>query len=229
MARKTKNVKNEKTRVNEICKKLFLQSPDPVTELDYISEYTFLIAVVLSAQTTDIQVNKVTSALFAKYKTIDDILNLGLEKLRDEIRTIGLYKNKAKYIIELSKILKTQCGSQIPRDRAQLEKLPGVGRKTANVILNTLFDMNTIAVDTHVLRVGNRLGLSCGKTPLKVEQELEEIIPQKYKKHISNMLVLHGRYVCKAKKPTCNDCVINDLCNWNSRIIAASSVFQTNE
>jgi endonuclease-3 len=185
----------------------------PTTELGYVSGYTFLMAVVLSAQTTDVQVNKVTKKLFKKYQTIDDVLSLGLEELQHEIRSIGLYKNKARNIIALSKILKEQFNCRVPNSREELEKLPGVGRKTANVILNTLFDEPAIAVDTHVLRLSKRLGFSKHENPQKIERDLEQIIPAKYKRNISNLLVLHGRYTCKAKKPLCKCCVLNDLCD----------------
>jgi len=204
------------SRVEEICEKLENSIKNPRTELSYISEYTFLVAVILSAQTTDVQVNKVTTKLFEKYKTIDDILNLGIEGLKQEIRTIGLYQNKAKHIIELSKILKTKFNSAVPDSREDLESLPGVGRKTANVVLNTLFNRPTIAVDTHVLRLSKILGFSESSDPVKVEQDLEKIIPDNFKKNISNLLVLHGRYTCKAKKPNCKDCVLASLCARNS-------------
>jgi endonuclease-3 len=206
---------SEPERVLAICQKLSERFPLAGTELKYISEYTFLVAVVLSAQTTDMQVNKVTAKLFSKYKTPDDILTLGLENLQNEIKSIGLYRNKAKFIMEFTRILQKEYGGKIPQDRAQLEKLPGVGRKTANVVLNTLFGQSVIAVDTHVLRVSKRLGLSGSDTnPLTTETDLEKIIPAKYKRSIGNMLVLHGRYICKAKKPDCCNCVLQDLCHW---------------
>jgi endonuclease-3 len=153
------------------------------------------------------------SKLFQKYKTVDDIIALGIEGLQEHIKSIGLYRNKSKNIVALSKILKEKYDNKIPDSREKLEILPGVGRKSANVILNTLFNQNTIAVDTHVLRVTNRLNLSNSNNPLKVESDLESIIPSKYKKNISNLLVLHGRYVCKAKRPLCENCVINKLCH----------------
>jgi endonuclease-3 len=200
------------SRVEEICKRLKSSIDEPTTELAYFSDYTFLIAVVLSAQTTDVQVNKATSKLFKKYRTVDDILNLGLERLTQKIRSIGLYKNKAKYIITLSRMLKEKFGSKVPNSREDLESLPGIGRKSANVILNILFDEPTIAVDTHVLRLSKRLELSQNDDPFKVEIDLEKIIPSAYKKNISNLLILHGRYVCKAKNPNCSDCILKDLC-----------------
>ncbi len=200
-------------RISEICRRLLDSCPNPKTELSYISHYTFLIAVVLSAQSTDVQVNKVTTELFKKYRTIDDILKLGLEGLRENIKSIGLYKNKAKNIIALSEILKEKYNGVVPSNREDLEKLPGVGRKTANVVLNSLFGEGVIAVDTHVFRVSRRLGLSDGSNPHKVEEDLEKIVPGEYKGCIGNLLVLHGRYICKAKKPDCEKCVLNDLCN----------------
>jgi endonuclease-3 len=205
------------SRISEICRRLSASVDNPKTELSYLSDYTFLVAVVLSAQTTDVQVNKVTSALFKKYKTADDILNLGLERLASEIRSIGLYKSKAKYIIEFSKILKEKYDSKVPNSREDLESLPGIGRKSANVVLNTLFNKPTIAVDTHVIRLSKRLKLSENSDPRKIEDDLEKNIPDVYKKNISNLLILHGRYVCKAKKPDCNRCVISDLCDFREK------------
>jgi endonuclease-3 len=205
------------SRIEEICRRLKESVGEPRTELEYVSDYMFLVAVILSAQTTDVQVNKVTSQLFSKCKTIDDILNIGLEQLTREIRSIGFYRNKARHIMDASKILKTKFNSKVPDSREDLESLPGVGRKTANVVMNTLFNKPTIAVDTHVLRVSGRLGLSEGDDPLKVEMDLEEIIPDAHKVNISNLLVLHGRYVCRAKKPDCSVCVLADLCNQNNR------------
>lgn len=196
----------------EICKRLSEHIPNPKSELQHSSAYTFLIAVVMSAQTTDVQVNKVTKDLFKQYPTIDDIIKLGQEGLQEKIKSIGFYKNKSKHIIELSKILKEKYGGKVPNNRKDLESLPGVGRKTANVILNALFDQPTIAVDTHVLRLSKRLGFSESSDPIKVEADLEKIIPDKYKNHISNFLVLHGRYTCKAQKPQCNNCILKDIC-----------------
>ncbi|MDR3155852.1 MAG: endonuclease III [Holosporaceae bacterium] len=202
-------------RVETVCRRLMRQFPNAKTELEYMSEYAFLVAVVLSAQTTDVQVNRVTSELFRKCKTPDDIMALGLEKLQNEIKSIGLYRNKAKFIMRLTQALQEEYGGKIPQNRSQLESLPGVGRKTANVVLNTLFGQDVIAVDTHVLRVSKRLDLSRSTNPLVVEMDLERIIPKKYKRLIGNMLVLHGRYVCKAKRPDCANCVLRELCNWN--------------
>lgn len=196
----------------EICKRLSEHIPNPKSELIHGSDYAFLVAVVMSAQTTDVQVNKVTQTLFKECPTIDDILRLGQEKLQEKIKSIGFYKNKAKHIIELSKILKEKYYGKVPNDREALESLPGVGRKTANVILNTLFEQDTIAVDTHVLRLSKRLGFSQSNDPLKVEEDLERIIPDKYKNNISNLLVLFGRYTCKAQRPQCEKCILRDIC-----------------
>lgn len=209
---------NKEEIAAEICKRLSELMPAPKSELHYSSKYTFLVAVVMSAQTTDTQVNKVTKDLFKEYPTIDNILRLGREKLQEKIKSIGFYKNKAKHIIELSKILKEKYGGEVPNSRDALESLPGVGRKTANVVLNALFGENTIAVDTHVLRLSKRLGLSNSDNPLKVEMDLEKVIPEKYKRDISNLLILHGRYACKAQKPQCEKCPLQDICRWKRKI-----------
>lgn len=201
-----------KNEIEQICEIFEKHMPSPKSELESFSDFSFLIAVVMSAQTTDVQVNKVTSKLFQKYKTIDDFLNIGEEKLAQEISSIGLYKNKAKNIIGLLRILKEKYNGQVPQSREELEQLPGVGRKTANVVMNELFGKPTIAVDTHVLRLSNLLGISKSNNPRVVENDLEKIVPEKYKKYISNYLVLHGRYVCKARKPNCDNCIIKNLC-----------------
>ncbi|MDR3180115.1 MAG: endonuclease III [Holosporaceae bacterium] len=205
-------------RIEEICQRLSRSFPDAKTELNYVSDYMFLVSVVLSAQSTDVQVNKVTAKLFQKCRTVDDMLALGLNNLLEEIKSIGLYRRKAENIMALSHILKEKYDGFVPRNREDLEKLPGVGRKTANVIRNILFDEPAIAVDTHVLRLSGRLGLSGEKNPLKVEMDLEKIIPDAHKKNISNMLVLHGRYVCKAQKPDCSHCNLRDLCEWKEAL-----------
>ena len=202
-------------RINTICSRLSTAINDPKSELKYISEYTFLIAVMLSAQSTDVQVNKVTNKLFKKYTSIDDFLSLEYKELEQEISSIGLFRTKAKNIMAMSQILKDTYNSTVPSTREALESLPGVGRKTANVVLNTLFNQETIAVDTHVLRLSKRLELSIHNDPLKVENDLEAIIPEKYKKNISNLLVLYGRYVCKAKKINCEKCSLKDVCNFH--------------
>jgi len=186
--------------------------PAPESELDYRNPYTLLVAVVLSAQATDAGVNKATQKLFAEADTPKAMLALGEERVRDIIKTIGLYRNKAKNVIALSQKLIEDFGGEVPRDRAALESLPGVGRKTANVMLNVAFGEPTIAVDTHIFRVSNRTGLAPGKTPLEVEQVLEAVVPADYALHAHHWLILHGRYVCKARKPLCGDCAIRDLC-----------------
>ncbi|MBO7454221.1 MAG: endonuclease III [Alphaproteobacteria bacterium] len=202
----------QKNNIEEICRILSETIKFPKSELKSFSDYSFLMAVVMSAQTTDVQVNKVTDKLFKKYKTIDDFLNLGEKNLAKEISSIGLYRNKAKNIIGLLKILKEKYNGRVPNSREALESLPGVGRKSANVVLNELFDQPTIAVDTHVLRLTNVMGISTSNNPLQVEKDLERAIPEKYKRNISNYLVLHGRYVCKARKPDCDHCQISEIC-----------------
>lgn len=200
------------SNIGEICRILSETIISPKSELKSFSDYSFLMAVVMSAQTTDVQVNKVTKKLFKKYKTIDDFLNLGEENLAKEISSIGLYRNKSKNIIGLLRILKEKYNGHVPNSREALESLPGVGRKSANVVLNELFDQPTIAVDTHVLRLTNIMGISTSNNPVQVEKDLERVIPEKYKKNISNYLVLHGRYVCKARRPDCEHCQISDVC-----------------
>lgn len=201
-----------KHSIEEICRIFSETIVSPKSELKSFSDYSFLMAVVMSAQTTDVQVNKVTDRLFKKYKTIDDFLKLGEENLAKEISSIGLYRNKSKNIIGLLKILKEKYNGRVPNSREALESLPGVGRKSANVVLNELFDQPTIAVDTHVLRLTNIMGISTSNNPIQVEKDLEKVIPDKYKKNISNYLVLHGRYVCKARKPDCEHCQISKVC-----------------
>lgn len=202
----------ETERITEICEILSQEIQDPHTELDYVSEYTFLISVVMSAQTTDVQVNKVTAVLFKKYNSIDQILSLGVDGLAEAIKSIGFFRIKARHIIELSRILKNKFNGKVPKTREELMTLPGVGRKTANVVLNTLFHKSTIATDTHVLRLSKRLGLSESKDPWKVEQDLLHKIPKKFHINISNLLVLYGRRVCSAKKPKCDTCRLRKLC-----------------
>ena len=191
--------------------------PEPKGELDYISPYTLLVAVALSAQATDVSVNKATGPLFKVADTPEKMLALGEARLKDYIKTIGLYNSKAKNVIALSRILLEEHGGQVPQDRAQLEKLPGVGRKTANVVLNIAFGEPTMAVDTHIFRVCNRTGLAPGKTPLAVELKLEEVVPEARKLHAHHWLILHGRYVCKARKPDCPACVVHDLCAFKGK------------
>ena len=191
--------------------------PEPKGELEYRNPYTLLVAVVLSAQSTDVGVNKATRGLFAEAGTPQEMLELGSEGVKRHIRTLGLYNSKAKNLIELSRILVEQHGGEVPRDRAQLEKLPGVGRKTANVVLNTAFGEPTIAVDTHIFRVANRTGLAPGKTPRAVEDKLVKVVPKERQRHAHHWLILHGRYVCKARKPDCPACVVRDLCAYKAK------------
>jgi endonuclease-3 len=203
-----------KAEIEEAFARLCKANPEPRGELEHINPYTLLVAVVLSAQATDAGVNKATRALFAQVDTPEKMVALGEAKLRDHIRTIGLFNTKAKNVIGLSHMLVAQHGGEVPREREALEALPGVGRKTANVVLNSAFGEGTIAVDTHVFRVGNRTGLAPGKNPLEVETKLNERVPAKYKLHAHHWLILHGRYICKAQRPLCEKCPINDLCRW---------------
>jgi endonuclease-3 len=194
-------------------------NPEPKGELEHLNPYTLLVAVVLSAQATDAGVNKATRALFAVADTPQKMLALGEDKVRDYIKTIGLYRNKAKNVIALSEKLIAEFGGEVPRTRAELESLPGAGRKTANVVLNMAFGEHTMAVDTHVFRVGNRTGLAPGKTPLEVELGLERVIPPEFMLHAHHWLILHGRYTCLARGPRCEVCLINDLCRWPEKTI----------
>jgi endonuclease III len=203
--------------VAEFFSRLAANDPDPRSELQYINPYTLLVAVVLSAQATDKGVNKATAPLFAQVDTPEKMVALGEERLRDAIKTIGLYRTKAKNVIALSKALIENHGSEVPRDREQLQALPGVGRKTANVVLNVAFGEPTIAVDTHIFRVGNRTGIAPGKTPREVEDALEAIVPNEYKLHAHHWLILHGRYICVARKPRCPDCIVADLCRYKDK------------
>jgi endonuclease III len=200
--------------VEEAFRRLAAAIPEPRGELEHINPYTLLVAVVLSAQSTDAGVNKATKPLFAVVDTPQKMVALGEAKLRDYIKTIGLYNTKAKNVIALSQKLIDEHNAEVPAARAVLETLPGVGRKTANVVLNMAFGEETFAVDTHVFRVGNRTGMAPGKTPLEVELKLEKIVPTPYRVHAHHWLILHGRYVCKAQRPLCETCVINDLCRW---------------
>src|SRR3990167_6016439 len=186
----------------------------PTTELVHHSHFELLIAVILSAQATDKSVNKATEKLFPIANTPEKIYHLGVAKLKEYIKTIGLYTTKAKNVIATCKLLMEKFHSRVPHDRADLESLPGVGRKTANVILNTCFGEPVIAVDTHIFRVANRTGLAKGKTPLEVERQLEKNIPDEFKRNAHHWLVLHGRYVCIARKPHCPQCIIRDLCEY---------------
>jgi len=194
-------------------------NPEPKGELEHLNPYTLLVAVALSAQATDVGVNKATRNLFPIADTPEKMVALGEERVREHIKTIGLYRNKAKNVIALSEKLIAEHGSEVPRTREALEELPGVGRKTANVVLNIAFGEPTIAVDTHLFRVGNRTGLAPGKTPLEVELGLDKIIPAEFKRHAHHWLILHGRYTCIARKPRCEVCIINDLCRWPEKTV----------
>ena len=199
--------------VFEILKKI---NPEPKSELNYSNPYTLLVAVALSAQTTDKSVNKATKSLFKIADTPEKMVALGEEKLISYIKSIGLYKNKAKHVIEMSKMLISDFGSKVPDNREDLEKLPGVGRKTANVVLNVIFNKPTMPVDTHLLRISPKIGLAEGKTPLEVEKSLLKRIPPQYLEHAHHWLILHGRYICTARNPKCEECPINHICAKNS-------------
>jgi endonuclease-3 len=194
-------------------------NPDPRGELEHLNPYTLVVAVALSAQATDAGVNKATRNLFPVADTPQKMLALGEDKVREYIKTIGLYRNKAKNVIALSQKLIDEFGGEVPRSREALQSLPGVGRKTANVVLNMAFGEPTMAVDTHVFRVGNRTGLAPGKDPLAVELALERVIPAEFMLHAHHWLILHGRYTCVARKPRCEVCLINDLCKWPEKTV----------
>lgn len=201
-----------RAQVFEFYRRLAEDDPNPRTELDYTNPYTLLVAVALSAQATDAGVNKATRALFPDVDTPQAMVALGEEGLKRHIRTIGLFNTKAKNVVALSRALIADHGGTVPDDRAALEKLPGVGRKTANVVLNTAFGQETFAVDTHIFRVGNRTGLARGKTPLAVETRLDKVTPQPFRLNAHHWLILHGRYTCKARRPECWRCIVADLC-----------------
>ncbi|MBD8891556.1 endonuclease III [Roseibium litorale] len=201
-----------RAETHEIFQRFHADNPEPKGELDYVNAFTLLVAVVLSAQATDVGVNRATKKLFQIADTPEKMVALGEDKVREEIRTIGLFKTKAKNVILLSEQLIRDHGGQVPDDREALEKLPGVGRKTANVVLNIYFGHPTIAVDTHLFRLGNRIGIAPGKTPLDVEKAMEKAVPLEFSLHAHHWLILHGRYICKARKPECRRCVIYDLC-----------------
>jgi len=209
-------------QIAEMFRRFEKADPAPEGELDYVNPYTLLVAVVLSAQATDSGVNRATGPLFKVADTPQKMVDLGETELTSYIRTIGLYRMKAKNVIGLSKILIEKHDGEVPRDRSALEALPGVGRKTANVVLNIAFGEPTIAVDTHLFRLGNRTGLAPGKTPLEVELKLENAVPPKYKRHAHHWLILHGRYVCKARKPECPRCLIADLCLFTPKTVSSS-------
>ncbi|WP_019021142.1 endonuclease III [Thioalkalivibrio sp. ALE23] len=201
----------------EIFERLRAANPEPTTELEYNSPFELLVAVILSAQATDVGVNKATRRLFPVANTPQAILDLGLDGLKECIRTIGLYNAKAENIMKACRMLVELHGGQVPRDRKALEALPGVGRKTANVVLNTAFGEPTIAVDTHIYRVANRTGLAPGKTVLEVEKKLLKFTPKEFLRDAHHWLILHGRYVCRARRPDCGQCVIHDLCEYKDK------------
>jgi endonuclease III len=208
-----------KAQIEEAFRRFQAANPEPKGELKHINPFTLLVAVVLSAQATDAGVNKATPALFALADTPEKMMALGEERVRDLIKTIGLFRTKANNVVELSRRLVAEHGGQVPRSREALVALPGVGRKTANVVLNMAFGEPTIAVDTHIFRVGNRTGLAPGKDPFEVEQKLEQAVPASYKLHAHHWLILHGRYTCVARKPLCEKCIIADLCQWPGKTV----------
>ena len=207
----------KKADVFEFFRRLAESNPAPETELEYVNPYTLLVAVALSAQATDVGVNKATRPLFAKVTTPQQMLDLGEEGLKQHIKTIGLFNTKAKNVIAAARILVDEFGGEVPRERDKLEKLPGVGRKTANVVLNVAFGQPTIAVDTHIFRVSNRTGLAPGKNPLEVELKLEKSTPEPFITHAHHWLILHGRYICKARLPECWRCPVADLCAYRPK------------
>jgi endonuclease-3 len=204
-------------KIDEFFRRLSIARPAPKTELEYVNAYTLLVAVVLSAQATDVGVNKATKALFVSVQTPEQMLKLGEAKLKRAIASINFLNTKARNIIALSKILIEKFGSEVPHTREELQTLPGVGRKTANVVLNVVYGAPTIAVDTHVFRVANRTGLALGETPEEIEDKLAKIIPKKWIQHAHHWLILHGRYICKARAPLCPDCVVRDLCSYKNK------------
>lgn len=204
-------------KVKEFFARLRRQNPEPKGELEYTNVYTLLVAVVLSAQATDTGVNKATRGLFRVVKTPGDMLKLGEAGLKSHIKTIGLFNAKARNVMALSEMLVKEYHSEVPRTREELVRLPGVGRKTANVVLNIAFGEPTIAVDTHLFRLGNRTGLAPGKTPEQVEEKLLKVVPKEYMRHAHHWLILHGRYVCKARRPDCPACILRDLCAFKNK------------
>ncbi len=208
-----------KTEIETLFERLSNAQPHPQTELNYTSPYTLVVAVALSAQATDVGVNKATKGLFEVANTPEKMVALGEKKLIDHIKTIGLYRNKAKNVIALSKMILEEFDGQVPQTRQELERLPGVGRKTANVVLNVAFGQPTIAVDTHIFRVSNRTGLAPGKDVLAVELALEKCVPEEFLQHAHHWLILHGRYICKARKPLCVRCEVADVCNFKEKSV----------
>lgn len=211
----------KKTDIEEFFRRLEEAMPEPKTELNYSNPYTLLVAVTLSAQATDVGVNKATDALFKIVQHPSDMVELGEDKVRDMVKTIGLYRNKAKNVVALSSQLLEKHNGEVPDNRDALEALPGVGRKTANVVLNTAFGHLTMAVDTHIFRLGNRTGLAPGKNVLEVEKKLVKAIPEHYMLNAHHWLILHGRYVCKARKPECYRCELVDLCRFKDKTPAS--------
>ena len=207
--------------IPEFFARLRKAMPEPETELEYDNVYQLLVAVVLSAQATDVGVNRATGPLFKFVKIPAEMVALGEQKLIEHIKTIGLFRTKAKNVIALSHLLLERHGGEVPRTHEELEALPGVGRKTANVVMNVAYGEATIAVDTHIFRVGNRTGLAPGKNPLQVELKLLKRVPEEYKLHAHHWLILHGRYTCKARTPLCPACVVNDLCTFKGKTVAA--------
>jgi endonuclease-3 len=210
-----------KAEIEEAFRRFQAAMPEPKGELHYVNPFTLLVAVVLSAQATDAGVNKATPALFALADTPEKMVELGEDRVRELIKTIGLFRTKAKNVIALSEKLIAEHGGKVPGTREELQELPGVGRKTANVVLNIAFGQPTMAVDTHIFRIGNRTGLAPGKDPLVVELKLVEVIPEQYMLHAHHWLILHGRYTCLARKPLCEKCVIADLCKWPGKTVNA--------
>lgn len=207
-------------QIDEAFARFASREPEPKGELEHVNPYTLLVAVVLSAQATDVGVNKATKALFKIADTPQKMLKLGEAKVMDYIKTIGLYRGKAKNVIKLSELLIRDWGGEVPQSRAALEALPGVGRKTANVVLNMAFGQPTMAVDTHVFRLGNRTGMAPGKDVRAVEDRLMDVVPARFAMHSHHWLILHGRYVCKARKPDCGACIINDLCGFEGKSVS---------
>lgn len=208
-----------KKNIHEFFRRLRERNPEPESELQWTNPYTLLVAVTLSAQATDIGVNKATKDLFQIVDTPQKMLALGLDGLKDHIKTIGLYNTKAKNVMAMAQILVDEHGGDIPETREELVKLPGVGRKTANVVLNVAFGQPTMAVDTHIFRVSNRTGLATGKTPEQIERGLLKVVPDEFAVHAHHWLILHGRYICKARKPDCAACPVSDLCEYDEKTI----------
>lgn len=204
--------------IHEFFRRLHAITPEPKSDLEYTNPYTLLVAVTLSAQSTDIGVNKATQPLFKEIDTPQKMINLGVEGLKEYIKTIGLYNNKAKNVIALSEIIVRDYGGDIPDTMDNLTSLPGVGRKTANVVLNIIFNQPTMAVDTHIFRVSNRTGMATGKTPNAVERNLLKVVPDNFALHAHNWLILLGRYTCKARKPQCHNCIVHDLCEFKDKM-----------